>query len=61
MTRGRQPGGVVTTAKIWTDDGRRRAADLMGLTREVRVMRQTSRLLPNSSRRHVSKLFLYEF
>lgn len=34
MTRGRQPGGVVTTAKIWTDDGRRRAADLMGLTRE---------------------------
>jgi len=61
MTRGRQPGGVVTTAKIWTDDGRRRAADLMGLTREVRVMRQTSRLLPNSSRRHVSKFFLYEF
>ena len=23
-------------AKIWTDDGRRRAAELMGLTREVR-------------------------
>ena len=28
--------GVAIEAKIWTDDGRRRAAELMGLTREVR-------------------------
>ena len=28
-------GGIVE-AKIWTDDGRRKAAELMGLTREVR-------------------------
>jgi hypothetical protein len=34
-SRGRT-GAVVVEAKIWTDDGRRRAAELMGLTREVR-------------------------
>lgn len=32
-SRGRT-GAVVVEAKIWTDDGRRRAAELMGLTRE---------------------------
>lgn len=41
-SRGRT-GAVVVEAKIWTDDGRRRAAELMGLTREVR---------PNATPRH---------
>ena len=34
--RGRARRGGIVEAKIWTDDGRRKAAELMGLTREVR-------------------------
>jgi hypothetical protein len=41
-SRGRT-GAVVVEAKIWTDDGRRRAAELMGLTREVRPAPRAAR------------------
>ena len=41
-SRGRT-GAVVVEAKIWTDDGRRRAAELMGLTREVRPSPRAAR------------------
>ena len=47
-SRGRT-GAVVVKAKIWTDDGRRRAAELMGLTREVRPSRAPRGVPPASS------------
>ena len=35
--RGSRRGPCLVVAKIWTDDGRRKAAEMMGLTTEVRL------------------------
>ena len=42
VRRGSRRGPGLIVAKIWTDDGRRKAAEMMGLTSEVRALGTTA-------------------